>query len=160
MHFDEKGNFKRVMLDKTTGRVRFFSMTIDTQGYIKLCTVTQPTRNLKSELLDSPFELTREEQHLITQLEDLLSQWENLFFKTRNETKETPETKVIKLLSSIGHTFPSEGNPSGNSFCFRRTSFTSSCLQRMEKAIGPNPIKFMFQWSSSTRSDLLSSCFL
>lgn len=43
------------------------------QEYIKVTNFTKPTRDLKKELLNSPFDLSSEQKRMIAQLHDLLS---------------------------------------------------------------------------------------
>jgi len=62
MHFDENGNFRRVMKDKITKK-----------EYIKVTNITKATRDLKEELLNSPYESNVDERQMILQLHDLLS---------------------------------------------------------------------------------------
>jgi len=60
-NFDENGNFKRYMVDKIT-----------TKEYIKVCQITQSTRDLKGELLNSPYQLSEDEKKMLINLHDLL----------------------------------------------------------------------------------------
>jgi len=61
-HFDETGSFLRVLKDKITKK-----------EYVKITNITKPLRDLKEELLNSPFELKPEEKNAVLQLHDLLS---------------------------------------------------------------------------------------
>jgi len=61
-HFDEFGNFKRVLTDK-----------LSKKDYIKLINITKPTRDLKEELLSVSADLDSEEKKMVLQLHDLLS---------------------------------------------------------------------------------------
>jgi len=61
-YFDENGNFKRALKDKLTQK-----------EYVKLVTFSKPSRDLKEELLASPYEMSIEDKRMIVQLHDLLN---------------------------------------------------------------------------------------